>query len=144
MLTLATLPLSSILRCYLKCIWATNLSGISRCRRICIPTMALNSAKDVPHWVDNIVNGHKVAVFAKSYCPYCQAAIAALNSINITDMHVEQIENSPYCDAIQDYLKGKTGARSVPRVFVNGKFFGGGDDTVAGVKNGTLQKLAGV
>lgn len=45
--------------------------------------------------------------------------------------HVEQIENNPYCDAIQDYMKEKTGARSVPRVFVNGKFFGGGDDTVS-------------
>lgn len=44
---------------------------------------------------------------------------------------MEQIENNPHCNAIQDYLKEKTGARSVPRVFINGTFFGGGDDTVS-------------
>lgn len=31
--------------------------------------------------------------------------------------------------------------RQVPRVFVNGKFIGGGDDTVAKVKSGELKKL---
>ena len=41
-------------------------------------------------------------------------------------------------DAIQDYLKELTGARSVPRVFINGKFYGGGDETSAGAKNGDL------
>lgn len=45
--------------------------------------------------------------------------------------HVEQIENNPHCEAIQDYMKQKTGARSVPRVFINGRFFGGGDATVS-------------
>ena len=44
---------------------------------------------------------------------------------------------------IQDYLGQMTGARSVPRVFVNGKFYGGGDDTAAGVRSGDLaSKLA--
>jgi glutaredoxin 3 len=42
--------------------------------------------------------------------------------------------------AIQDYLKELTGARSVPRVFINGKFYGGGDETSAGAKNGDLAK----
>ena len=41
---------------------------------------------------------------------------------------------------IQDYMKTKTGARSVPRVFINGKFYGGGDETAAGAKNGDIKK----
>ena len=44
-------------------------------------------------------------------------------------------------NAIQDELKKMTGARSVPRVFINQKFFGGGDDTVAGVRSGKIQQL---
>ncbi|CDJ37810.1 glutaredoxin, putative [Eimeria tenella] len=122
-------------------IWARARLRYNSCRTLFASTMALNSAQDVPQWVDSLVNGHKVTIFAKTHCPYCQAAIAALRSLNVSDMHVEQIENNPHCNAIQDYLKEKTGARSVPRVFINGTFFGGGDDTVAGVKNGTLQKL---
>lgn len=33
------------------------------------------------------------------------------------------------CDAIQDYLLSITGARTVPRVFIGGKFIGGGSET---------------
>ncbi len=32
------------------------------------------------------------------------------------------------CNAIQDYLLSITGARSVPRVFINGKCIGGGSE----------------
>ena len=42
--------------------------------------------------------------------------------------------------AIQDALLEITGARSVPRVFVKGNFYGGGDETSAGCKNGDFQK----
>ena len=44
-------------------------------------------------------------------------------------------------NAIQNALEKKTGARSVPRVFINGHFYGGGDDTVRGVKTGEIQRL---
>jgi glutaredoxin 3 len=44
------------------------------------------------------------------------------------------------CSKIQDYLLKKTGGRSVPRVFIKGKFFGGGDECAAGAKNGALKK----
>lgn len=44
-------------------------------------------------------------------------------------------------DDIQDALLEKTGGRSVPRVFVGGKFIGGGDDTAAKAANGELERL---
>lgn len=42
---------------------------------------------------------------------------------------------------IQDALYEVTGARSVPRVFVGGKFIGGGDDTAAKAASGELAQL---
>lgn len=42
---------------------------------------------------------------------------------------------------IQDALLVLTGGRSVPRVFVNGQFIGGGDDTAAKARDGSLVKL---
>ncbi len=47
----------------------------------------------------------------------------------------------PEGDAIQDVLLQLTGGRSVPRVFIKGKFIGGGDDTAALARNGGLAKL---
>jgi glutaredoxin 3 len=42
-------------------------------------------------------------------------------------------------DAVQDYLGKLTGGRSVPRVFIGGRFIGGGDDTAAAHAKGELQ-----
>jgi glutaredoxin len=53
------------------------------------------------------------------------------------DAHVVPCAESPQLDqradgdAIQDALQQITGGRSVPRVFVDGTFIGGGDDTVS-------------
>jgi len=44
-------------------------------------------------------------------------------------------------DAVQDYMQELTGARSVPRVFIGGKFVGGADDTIKLKASGELQAL---
>ncbi|KJH46605.1 Glutaredoxin [Dictyocaulus viviparus] len=97
-------------------------------------------AKD---FVDGLLDSYKVVVFSKSYCPYCHKAKAALEGMQLKPGAMEwvEIEGRPDCSEIQDYLKELTGARSVPRVFINKKFFGGGDDTVAAAKNGKLAQL---
>ncbi|CBZ50764.1 hypothetical protein NCLIV_038390 [Neospora caninum Liverpool] len=100
--------------------------------------MTLTSEAQVAEWSDGLIQQHKVVVFSKSHCPYCRRAIEVLQSVKAKDVHVEQIEDSPYMDAIQDYMKQKTGARSVPRVFIGGEFLGGGDDTARAKADGTL------
>ena len=42
---------------------------------------------------------------------------------------------------IQDELERITGARTVPRVFIHQKFYGGGTDTAAGVASGEVLAL---
>ena len=42
---------------------------------------------------------------------------------------------------LQEFMKKKTGGRSVPRVFVGGNFVGGGDETEAADRKGQLQVL---
>jgi glutaredoxin 3 len=54
---------------------------------------------------------------------------------------VIEIENRPDCNEIQDVLNELTGARSVPRVFVNEKFIGGGTDVKKLYENGQLEKM---
>jgi len=96
-------------------------------------------------FVESTLKSKKVVVFSKSYCPYCIKGQQALAKFNLSaDKYVVielDLEKADEMDAIQDYLQKKTGARSVPRVFVDGKFIGGGDDTVRLEKNGELKKL---
>ena len=56
-------------------------------------------------------------------------------------MAVVELDERDDGPAIQAYLGELTGGTSVPRVFVGGKFIGGGDDTVAKQRSGELRKM---
>jgi glutaredoxin 3 len=79
--------------------------------------------------VDELIKTHKVVVFSKTYCPYCVKAKNVLTKYAIKDLYVIELENREDCDEMQNYLSKLTGARTVPRVFIDGKCIGGGDDT---------------
>jgi glutaredoxin 3 len=94
-------------------------------------------------YIEDLIKTKKVVVISKSYCPFCGKAKDALKKYNIKadSIVILEIENRKDMDEIQDYLKKLTGARSVPRVFIDGVCIGGGDETSAAHKNGKLQKL---
>ncbi|KAJ3021596.1 Glutaredoxin-1 [Thoreauomyces humboldtii] len=94
-------------------------------------------AKDT---VESAIKGNKVAVFSKSYCPYCKKAKALLASLNIAFEAYELDQISEGAD-MQAYLKEKSGQNTVPNIFVNGQHLGGSDDLHAANSNGKLQKL---
>ncbi|GAU98139.1 hypothetical protein RvY_09320 [Ramazzottius varieornatus] len=88
----------------------------------------------------------KVVVYSKSYCPYCKKAKNVLGKYPIKDDQIEITELDLMADQdqahlIQEYMKSLTGASTVPRVFINGKCIGGGDDTEKLDRNGELKKL---
>lgn len=66
---------------------------------------------------------------------------SVLQKYNISDLEIVEIENMPDCDDVQDYMREVTGGRSVPRVFIGGKFVGGGDETAALDRQGKLEGL---
>ena len=81
-----------------------------------------------------------VMVFSKSYCPYCAKAKRALSSYPIHPriLELDQINDG---DAYQEALAAITGGSTVPRVFIGGKFIGGGDDTARLHQSGELSRL---
>ena len=56
----------------------------------------------------------------------------------ITIMELDEREDGP---EIQDYLLEITGGRTVPRVFIDGKFIGGGDETDSLARSGKLEVM---
>jgi len=90
--------------------------------------------------VDQAIQRNKVMVFSKTYCPYCHKAKRALSSVLPTEkIVVMELDERADGGDIQDYLGELTGGRSVPRVFIDGDFIGGGDDTDALARSGKLQ-----
>ncbi|CAL1694199.1 unnamed protein product [Somion occarium] len=97
------------------------------------------AAKDL---VENTIASNKIAIFSKSYCPYCKRAKALLTS-EFPEETTEILELDERGDGseIQDYLLQKTGQRTVPNIFINQKHIGG-CDSVVGLKEQDKQLLS--
>uniref|UniRef100_A0A915CMX0 Glutaredoxin-1 n=1 Tax=Ditylenchus dipsaci TaxID=166011 RepID=A0A915CMX0_9BILA len=67
-------------------------------------------------FVNNLISTKKVAMFSKSYCPYCTKAKKALEPFKLSSdvYEVVELENRKDCDEIQDYLKELTGGVQCP------------------------------
>jgi len=79
--------------------------------------------------IEELVKEHKVFLFVKTFCPHSKAAREALTAAGV-DFQVKEIDllTETEMNHIQDTLMDITGARSVPRVFINGKCIGGNSD----------------
>ncbi|KAK3410392.1 glutaredoxin-C3 [Eucalyptus grandis] len=91
-------------------------------------------------FVQNVIFSNKIAIFSKSYCPYCLRAKRIFSELH-EQPYVVELDLRDDGARIQNVLLDLTGRRTVPQVFVNGKHVGGSDDLSAAVRSGQLQKL---
>ncbi|KAB2620471.1 glutaredoxin-C4 [Pyrus ussuriensis x Pyrus communis] len=101
-----------------------------------------NSADSLA-FIKKTISSNKIAIFSKSYCPYCRRAKAVFKELNQVPYVVELDERIDGRD-IQDALSELVGRRTVPQVFVKGTYIGGSDDTVEAYESGELAKLLGI
>ncbi|CAG9817797.1 unnamed protein product [Phaedon cochleariae] len=90
--------------------------------------------------VMDFIKSDKIVIFSKTSCPYCKLAKEVFDKLNAKYTEIT-LENRDDGEAIQSILGEMTGARTVPRVFVNGKCIGGGSDVKALHQKGELQKM---
>ncbi|XP_075473046.1 glutaredoxin 2 [Ascaphus truei] len=90
--------------------------------------------------VQEMVSQNSVVIFSKTSCPYCTMAKEAFNDINVSYKTVE-LDQQEHGNQIQEALLQITGARTVPRVFVNGTCIGGGTETRKLKEDGKLLEL---
>ncbi|KAI3420634.1 Glutaredoxin domain-containing protein, partial [Psidium guajava] len=91
-------------------------------------------------FVQNVIYSNKIAIFSKSYCPYCLRAKRIFSELH-EQPYVVELDLREDGGRIQNVLLDLTGQHTVPQVFVNGKHIGGSNDLSAAVMSGQLQKL---
>ncbi|CAD7970313.1 unnamed protein product [Amoebophrya sp. A120] len=102
--------------------------------------------------VDAAIRDNKLVVFSKEWCPFCRKAKDTLQTILDSDttkykvLELESVDRRSlvaplHLDDIQDYFKQLAGTRTVPKVFLEGKCLGGGDEMVSMARTGQLQAL---
>lgn len=95
--------------------------------------------------ITSTIHRYPVVMFSKTYCPFCRMAIETFR--------VEGVSAEPYLHVIdlvklgsrgaqvQETLFRMTGRRTVPNIFIGGKYIGGGDETVELHRGGKLKHL---
>ncbi|XP_039983722.1 glutaredoxin 2 isoform X3 [Xiphias gladius] len=91
-------------------------------------------------YVQEVVSQNCVVIFSKTTCPYCKMAKNVFNEIGATYKVIELDEHNDG-RRLQEALAQMTGARTVPRVFINGNCIGGGSDTKQLHQQGKLVPL---
>jgi len=83
--------------------------------------------------VDNEVGKKGAVIFMKPGCPYCKEAIQTLEKIvDRDDIHAVNVNDHA---SILANLAAKTGRRTVPNIFIRGRYLGGNDELQASVRS---------
>ncbi|XP_001179256.2 glutaredoxin-C3 [Strongylocentrotus purpuratus] len=99
------------------------------------------AASSVKCLVQGLIKGHRIMLFSKSYCPFCLMAKSVLQDVGANPVKVLEIEERSDEQEIQDVLLDLTGVRTVPSVFIDQDYLGGGSDLQRMMEEGHLQKL---
>jgi len=93
--------------------------------------------------VQELIKQKKVFMISKEYCPYCAMAKLVLTYYEIRPEFKEILEIGQRADSteIMEYMEKLTGASSVPRLFIGGKFVGGASDIMSLHLSGKLLVL---
>ncbi|GAA5955892.1 hypothetical protein JCM8115_004356 [Rhodotorula mucilaginosa] len=93
--------------------------------------------------VESLV-GSPIAVFSKSYCPYCTEAKSILGSHGVASrMKVIELDREALGGPIQQYLAEKAGATkvTVPQIYIKGQNIGGCSDLKKLQQQGKLEDM---
>ena len=90
--------------------------------------------------IQSFINGNKVAMFSKSFCPFCDMAKKVLSKAGVKNLAVLELDLLENGSKIQDELVNFTKMKTVPQVFINEKFIGGGTDVKKLFESGKLLK----
>ena len=109
-----------------------------------MPTAIANPKKDakVEEAIEKLKAENKVLVFSKKGCGFCKIAIDSLKKCGLTKEQIKVVDLNKDVKNGGDYqriLKQMTGDSTVPRVFVDSQFVGGGSETKSEFSSGRLQ-----
>lgn len=116
-----------------------------RARRIAAHVTAAEVVEKTPlqTQVEEMIALRTVVMISKTTCPFCAKAKEAFQKLGYTNIAVVELDKlePAVAQEIQDHMLTLTGARTVPRVFINKKFVGGGTDISNLAASGELKKL---
>jgi len=80
----------------------------------------------------------KVVMYLTAACPFCQSAERLLEKKGVTDVEKVRVDLQP---ALRAEMMKRSGRRTVPQIWIDGRHIGGCDDLYALEHGGQLDAL---
>ncbi|VDK85693.1 unnamed protein product [Litomosoides sigmodontis] len=97
---------------------------------------------NVEWYLEKIIQNHQVVLFSKTHCSYSARLKYLIQKYNIRDKRVIELNLEPDMELMQDYLKRRNGGiRTVPQLYLNGKFIGNFDIIQRKERSGELARI---
>jgi len=90
--------------------------------------------------IEALVKEHRVVLFSKTWCPFCNKVKDLFNSKYIP-FHKIELDKHPEGELYQTLLTEYSGQKTVPNVYIGGQHIGGCDDTLKLNEEGKLLPL---
>jgi glutaredoxin 3 len=121
---------------------AANLtsSRLSRSRIVVLETLDDYEGETITEKVDDCISKLPVVVVTNTYCPFSKDVKQFLGVQLVVKTHVIHINEMEDGDEIYKYLSKKENFKTVPMIYIRGKFIGGCDQLRALHENGVLEK----
>lgn len=100
-----------------------------------------SSETDIKQGIKTETKSHKVMVYSKTYCGFCNTAKDIFKKLKAVDVEIKELDISKNGYEIQDALEELTNQRTVPNIFIGGNHIGGCDALQKLEKNGELAKM---
>jgi cysteine synthase A len=99
-------------------------------------------------FIDDIVKNEPVVMFALEWCEFCWSVRKLFKQVGVeyrsVDVDSVQYQKDDLGGKIRAVLAERTGLKTIPQIYVNGKHIGGATDTFDSWRSGELQKLLDV
>lgn len=88
----------------------------------------------------NEIGSHKVLMYSKSYCPFCNNAKKLFKLLEVSP-HFIELDLVKDGGEISEALEKMTKQRTVPNIFIAGTQIGGYNDLIDGLSKNKVQDL---
>ncbi|CAK8684336.1 uncharacterized protein LOC143447489 [Clavelina lepadiformis] len=99
------------------------------------------TANAVRGFVKSAISANRVALFSKSYCPYCNLAKDVLKKAGVRKPFVIELDHRNDSQDVQAELTSMTSVNTVPYVFVDNEYIGGGTTIAELFESGRLDEI---
>ncbi|MDH4109828.1 MAG: cysteine synthase A [Gammaproteobacteria bacterium] len=109
------------------------------------PAPAATLDEEAENFVTNVVRDHAVVMFALEWCEFCWAVRKLFAKLGIPYQSVD-IDSVAFQEGdigvkIRDVLKDRTGAPTIPQIFIGGAHVGGCMDLFDAMRDGRMHRL---